>query len=619
MPVQEGQTVPTDISTPNWRCNICGSVFGDDHDRAAFCEAAGPPVTLADGELYLDYRDPRSFSRGGYTLAKLIASREIQSPARFYPDRNGHDRVYEVARPGATAEQSRPRVKGSDLWPHDPHGHWLNLLYAGGAGIRGLRLEGPRNGGRGTPSQWATAVAELIFGQRAQPGEPGSDFTAPVRVLPITAAVAAIFQMLGVVLDPPRHRAGPSVIAAERAAVRDGLPEGHYDPHRAAWYLSGASADDIRAEIASRQRRWIRGEAVTVPMPSVHATRRKAGSVLSYSKLTSSERVTVAAAGVEWRPRYGADDYLRDLLQQALGVPMTSDADLPSQMFATPEDKVAVTSTKGGVGKSTLAAAFSVAAARAGRNVLLIDVNLPNPAQHLLFGLGPVATIPEELLIVPSVIEDPGSRGRLAVFSHAQLAMPGSPVALIDASHAREWISFLAGNLDLRGVDLIVFDMPPGWDDVHKVVMGGSGIGLTASLHVTTGHRLAVGSETTRLPGTDHHQDKTPRFLIENLSRAAGALTDGSGRQAEIRLYGDEAAVQALAAAEGATYAGSLPWAPDPRALAASPEVTQLAAVLAAIRPARADIREAVAARCNATAGNGATQQVEERAAAMEL
>jgi hypothetical protein len=47
--------MPTNISKPRWICDICGECHEENRAAAERCEAAGPPVTLPDGELLLTY------------------------------------------------------------------------------------------------------------------------------------------------------------------------------------------------------------------------------------------------------------------------------------------------------------------------------------------------------------------------------------------------------------------------------------------------------------------------------------------------------------------------------------------------------------------------------------
>jgi len=303
---------------------------------------------------------------------------------------------------------------------------------------------------------------------------------------------------------------------------------------------------------------------------------------MSASKLSKAQRRVVADTGVEWPARTSADEYLALLLTKCLEATMTEASDANRLrgrgLFGGVPIRAAVTSTKGGVGKTTSAAALALALATGGQNVVLVDLNLPNPGQHTLWGLGPVKTDEAARLILPEVVAKPA--GTLAVFSHGQLAPTGTPAAaVIDTDRAAEWILFLAGNLDLRGVTAVVFDLPPGWDEVHRQVFDPYSLPLTACVHVTTGHPLAAANETLAGPGSrGPNAPRLPRWLIENLSRARGVMTDSSGRIAEIRLYDSGPdLVRSLAEREGVTFGGSLPWEPDPHRLAQAPEVVALA------------------------------------------
>ena len=268
-----------------------------------------------------------------------------------------------------------------------------------------------------------------------------------------------------------------------------------------------------RAQLADaarvRQEAWLYGRSLTTgqslpagygdlaPVPRLQARGWRGSGTITRTKLRKAEQEAVAAAGVPWPERYSATDYLNLLVREALEIPMTSTAcTLPSELFSTVPRKIAVTSGKGGVGKTTTAAALASAMARAleasGQWVWLIDLNLPNPGQHVLWGLGAVQADNDAGLIYGSEVQ-----AGLRVFSHAQLAPGGRPDrAVIPVERAAEWIAFLAGVLDLRGCGAIVFDLPPGWDSVHKVIFDDSRVGLTGVVHVTTGDPLAAATET---------------------------------------------------------------------------------------------------------------------------
>jgi hypothetical protein len=214
--------------------------------------------------------------------------------------------------------------------------------------------------------------------------------------------------------------------------------------------------------------------------------------------------------------------------------------------------------------------------------VLLVDLNLPNPAQHLIWRLGPVEVDVDRRLLRPTVVFTPSEgAGRLAVFSHAQLAPHGDPNQAMLLELAGEWLAFLGGVFDLAGstpeqaFTTVIFDLPPGWDAVHQQVFDSSVVALTDCVHVTTGDPLAV--ETEFLPAQQQvRSERVTHWLVENLSRAQ--VTTADGVRVEGRLYGDTAAVMALADRAGVNYAGSLPWATPPTELARASEIVGLAA-----------------------------------------
>jgi Mrp family chromosome partitioning ATPase len=591
--------VPTNVSTPVWVCNICHTRFDADLATAERCEAAGLPAYLPTGDLALYYSDSGSPAERGYRLVALSPVEAIGTLASSYGAAVGHTARYE---PSDIFRMDwgtrRPIWWGSDhLWPHDPAHHYLNIVN----GLPGLGLHVHQNG-MGTwrtgdeDEAWPLRLTGLpVAGQEAAAIR---DRTArirgrgetPVLIRPLTPEVRAVLDMLRVRLYAPTRYsrysgADETAIAAEVTASRDGLPPGCYDPARIRWWLGQADEKALWQEAEERQVAWLAGEQVTCPIPDLVPTVRYHGTRLTRSKLIKAQREIVSATGVEWEPGVDAGSYVSHLLRKTLGVTMTdiTSAEGAPEMFSAVPHRVAVTSLKGGVGKSTVAAALASALALAGKSVLLVDLNLPNPGQHVIWGLGPAETDPAARLIRGTEVA--AGPGRLRVFSHAQLAPAGSlPDALIAMERAEEWLGFLSGALDIRGTDVVVLDLPPGWDAVHKAVLGSHRTGLTAEVHVTTGHPLAVQTEMLPAPGRGHHRYGTPRWLVENLSRARGLSTDGSGRVAEIRLYGTgPEAVRNLAEQAGAHYGGSLPWEPEALALGRTAEMTELAAdVLAA-------------------------------------
>jgi ATP-binding protein involved in chromosome partitioning len=118
---------------------------------------------------------------------------------------------------------------------------------------------------------------------------------------------------------------------------------------------------------------------------------------------------------------------------------------------------IAVSSGKGGVGKSLVATTLALSLSRRGYNVGLFDLDFTSPSTHLILGAKNVQPKEEKGLIPPKV------KGlaymSLVYFSRDQAApLRGADVsnALIELLAVTQW-----GELDF-----LVIDMPPGIGDV---------------------------------------------------------------------------------------------------------------------------------------------------------
>lgn len=71
MPDAANIYAPVNIAKPKWACPHCGKTFGEDHDAAAACAAAGPAVGSADSVAVLDlsanYRHSETGPQFGFT------------------------------------------------------------------------------------------------------------------------------------------------------------------------------------------------------------------------------------------------------------------------------------------------------------------------------------------------------------------------------------------------------------------------------------------------------------------------------------------------------------------------------------------------------------------------
>ena len=148
---------------------------------------------------------------------------------------------------------------------------------------------------------------------------------------------------------------------------------------------------------------------------------------------------------------------------------------------------VAVSSGKGGVGKSTIAANLAVGLADLGYNVGVIDADIYGPSIHIMFGLE--GATPEAIQIDgKSKIKPLESYGvkllSIGFFAQSQQAVvwrgPMASKALNQLLWDTHW-----GELDY-----LIVDLPPGTGDIHLSLV--QSIPLTGAVVVSTPQNIAL-------------------------------------------------------------------------------------------------------------------------------
>ncbi len=159
----------------------------------------------------------------------------------------------------------------------------------------------------------------------------------------------------------------------------------------------------------------------------------------------------------------------------------------PAPILPGVKNIIGVSSGKGGVGKSTVAANLAVALAREGYRVGLLDADIFGPSVPKMFGIeGESLYLREDNgrdLIIP--IERYG----------VKLLSIG---LLIDPDKAALWRGSMASNAlkqlieqgDWGELDYFLIDMPPGTSDIHLTLV--QTLGITGVLVVTTPQEVAL-------------------------------------------------------------------------------------------------------------------------------
>jgi len=148
---------------------------------------------------------------------------------------------------------------------------------------------------------------------------------------------------------------------------------------------------------------------------------------------------------------------------------------------------IAVSSGKGGVGKSTVATNLAVALSQRGYRVALLDADIHGPSQPLMFGVQEARPMAVEVdgrdLIQP--IEQYGVKMLSIGF------FVGSEQAIVwRGAMASGGIKQLLTEALWGDLDYFLIDMPPGTSDIHLTVV--QTVKLTGAIVVTTPQPVAL-------------------------------------------------------------------------------------------------------------------------------
>lgn len=146
---------------------------------------------------------------------------------------------------------------------------------------------------------------------------------------------------------------------------------------------------------------------------------------------------------------------------------------------------LAVSSCKGGVGKSTVAVNLACALTKTGAKVGLFDADVYGPSLPTLVRPDHTELFTREELIQP--IEYKGMK--LMSFGYAPTSPGGSGAAIMRGPMVTQVINQLFTRTEWGALDVLVIDMPPGTGDVQLTLT--QIIPLTAAIIVTTPQELS--------------------------------------------------------------------------------------------------------------------------------
>lgn len=201
---------------------------------------------------------------------------------------------------------------------------------------------------------------------------------------------------------------------------------------------------------------------------------------------------------------------------------------------------VAISSGKGGVGKSTVGANLAVALAAEGYSVGLLDADIFGPSVPKMFGLENVELYMHEVdgrnLIIPA------ERYGVKVLSIGFVIDPAS-AAVWRGAMASNALKQLIEQADWGELDYFLIDMPPGTSDIHLTLVQTLGIG--GAVVVTTPQQVALADARKGIAMFRDPKINVPVLgLVDNMAW----FTPEKHPDERYYLFGDDANVDALAA-----------------------------------------------------------------------
>ena len=186
----------------------------------------------------------------------------------------------------------------------------------------------------------------------------------------------------------------------------------------------------------------------------------------------------------------------------------------PGKMLPQVKNVIAVSSGKGGVGKSTVAANLAVALARQGYRVGLLDADIFGPSQPKMFHL--------EAENIFAEMKD----GRQVLIPAEQSAVRSLSIgSFVNPSTATLWRGGMASNAlkqlvadaDWGELDYFILDTPPGTSDIHLTLL--QNLAITGAVVVSTPQEVALADARKGIDMYRNEKVDVPILgLIENMA-----------------------------------------------------------------------------------------------------
>lgn len=176
---------------------------------------------------------------------------------------------------------------------------------------------------------------------------------------------------------------------------------------------------------------------------------------------------------------------------------------------------IAVSSGKGGVGKSTVAANLAVALAMQGAKVGLVDADIYGPSMPMMF----------DVLDEKPMLRDIGEKSFIVPVESYGVKLLSIGFFTTDMNQAVVWrgpiavraLNQMLGEADWGELDYMIIDLPPGTGDIHLSLV--SAVPLTGAIVVSTPQQVALADARKGVAMFQLPQINVPVLgIVENMA-----------------------------------------------------------------------------------------------------
>ncbi len=189
-------------------------------------------------------------------------------------------------------------------------------------------------------------------------------------------------------------------------------------------------------------------------------------------------------------------------------------SELPGRVMPGVKNIIAVSSGKGGVGKTTIAVNLAIALARMGHRVGLLDADIFGPSVPIMF---------DAVGYKPEVRSDTGGNHIVPMVKHGVKVL--SLGFFIDPADAVVWRGPMASNflrqLITQGewgtLDYLLVDLPPGTSDIHLTLV--QEVPVTGAIVISTPQEVALADAVKGISMFRSDKINVPVLgLVENMA-----------------------------------------------------------------------------------------------------